>query len=176
MQLFGNQIRFGVQVGPSKPFPELLETWLKLEELGFDIAYSTDHFVSYSPANGVSPVLEGPTVLSALAARTSTIRCGTMVAGNTFRNPAVLAKIAVTLDHVSGGRFELGMGSGHIQFEHEQYRIPYYTRGTRLRMLGEAVRVIRSLLTEKETTFDGRYYQLAGRFASRSPFSNLCPF
>jgi alkanesulfonate monooxygenase SsuD/methylene tetrahydromethanopterin reductase-like flavin-dependent oxidoreductase (luciferase family) len=68
------------------------------------------------------------------------------------------------------------MGSGHIQFEHEQYRIPYYTRGTRLRMLGEAVRVIRSLLTEKETTFDGRYYQLAGRFASRSPFSNLCPF
>jgi alkanesulfonate monooxygenase SsuD/methylene tetrahydromethanopterin reductase-like flavin-dependent oxidoreductase (luciferase family) len=175
MQVFGNTIRFGVQVGPSRPFPELLETWLRLEQLGFDIAYITDHFVSYSPATGVAPVLEGPTALSALAAKTTTMRCGTMVAGNTFRNPAILAKVAVTLDHVSGGRFELGMGSGHIQFEHEQYNIPYYTRGRRLRMLGEAAKIVRSLLTEERTSFNGRYYELSEAFCEPKPLQDPLP-
>lgn len=175
MQLFGNVIRFGVQVGPSRPFPELLETWLTLEELGFDIAYITDHFVSYSEATGAIPVFEGPTVLSALATNTTRMRCGTMVAGNTFRNPAILAKVAVTLDHVSGGRFELGMGSGHIQFEHEQYNIPYHTRGRRLRMLGEAAKIVRSLLTQELTSHQGRYYELDDAFCEPKPLQDPLP-
>jgi alkanesulfonate monooxygenase SsuD/methylene tetrahydromethanopterin reductase-like flavin-dependent oxidoreductase (luciferase family) len=81
-----------------------------------------------------------------------------MVAGNTYRNPGILAKIACTIDHISGGRMELGMGSGHTETEHRMYDIPYYTRGKRLRMFAEAAKIVRSLLRDDTTTFDGEYY------------------
>jgi len=176
MQLFGNSVRFGVQLTTQRlSYAQYRENWLACERLGFDIAYATDHLVFVSPETGPAPVFEGPTLLSAMAAQTTRMRCGTMVAGNTFRNPAILAKIAVTLDHVSGGRFELGMGSGHTQLEHEQYRIPFYTQGRRLRMLREAVQVVRSLLSNAETTFKGVYYDFEGAVCEPKPLQQPLP-
>ena len=176
MQLFGNRVRFGVQATPTRmSYSEYLNNWLTCERLGYDIAYVTDHFSFYSPETGPASVFESTTLLSALAAQTSRMRCGIMVAGNTFRNPGILAKIAVTLDHVSNGRMELGMGSGHTQFEHEQYNIPFYTQGQRIRMLGESAKIVRSLLTDERTSFEGRYYTIKDAFCEPKPLQRPLP-
>ncbi len=176
MQLFGNTVRFGVQATPTRlSYSEYLSNWLMCEDLGYDIAYVTDHFSSYSPETGPASVLESTTLLSAMAAQTSRMRCGIMVAGNTFRNPGILAKIVVTLDHVSNGRMELGMGSGHTQFEHEQYNIPFYTQGRRIRMLGESAKIVRSLLTDERTSFEGRYYTIKDAFCAPKPVQQPLP-
>ena len=159
MQVFGNSVRFNVQASARGwSFAQFRDNWLRLEALGFDVGYSTDHFVPENPAGLGANVWEGPTTLSAMAALTSRMRCGLMVAGNTYRNPGILAKIACTLDHVSDGRMELGMGSGHTETEHRMYDIPYYTRGKRLRMFKESAQIIRSLFSNESTTFDGEYY------------------
>jgi alkanesulfonate monooxygenase SsuD/methylene tetrahydromethanopterin reductase-like flavin-dependent oxidoreductase (luciferase family) len=176
MQLFANQIRFGVQATPTRmSYAEYLANWLTCERLGYDIAYVTDHFGIYSPETGPGSVFESTTLVSAMAAQTSRMRCGIMVAGNTFRNPGILAKIAVTLDHVSNGRFELGMGSGHTQFEHEQYNIPFYTQGRRIRMLGESAKIVRSLLTNERTSFAGTYYSIQDALCEPKPVQRRLP-
>ena len=176
MQLFGNTIRFNVQATTGRvSFADYLANWQLCERLGYDVSYATDHFVMYSAETGPAPVLEGPTVLSAMAAHTSTMRCGLMVAGNTYRNPGVLAKIAVTLDHVSNGRLELGMGSGHTQIEHEQYGIPYLDQPTRLHMLSESVQIVKSLLANERTTFQSEFYSFTDALCEPKPVQNPLP-
>ena len=176
MQLFGNKVRFAVQATTTRTtYTEYLSNWLTCERLGYDVAYVTDHFSSYSPETGPASVFEATTLLSAVAAQTSRMRCGIMVAGNTFRNPGILAKIAVTLDHVSNGRLELGMGSGHTQFEHDQYNIPFYTQGRRIRMLGESVKIVRSLLSNERTSFEGDYYAIRDAFCEPKPVQRPLP-
>jgi len=176
MQVFGNTIRFGVQASTTRwTFSEYLENWKKCERLGYDVAYATDHFVSYSPERGPTSVLESTTLLAAMASNTSRMRCGIMVAGNTFRNPGILAKTAVTLDNISGGRLELGMGSGHTPIEHEQYNIPFFTQGRRIRMLGEAVQIVRSLLDNEHTTFHGKYYTMVDALCEPKPIQQPLP-
>jgi alkanesulfonate monooxygenase SsuD/methylene tetrahydromethanopterin reductase-like flavin-dependent oxidoreductase (luciferase family) len=175
MQVFGNTIRFNVQASTRCTYTELRDNWLSFERLGYDAAYVTDHFVSESPESAFNPVWEGPTVLSALAAQSSRIRCGLMVAGNTYRNPGILAKIATTIDHVSGGRMELGMGSGHTRLEHEQYDIPYYTQGRRLRMLAESAKIVRSLLHNERTSFEGKFYNFKNALCEPKPLQQPFP-
>ena len=176
MQVFGKTIRFNVQASTTRwTYAQFLENWLAFERLGFDVAYVTDHFVSENPEYWSSPVWEGPTVLSALAAQTTGMRCGVMVAGNTYRNPGILAKIATTIDHVSNGRMELGMGSGHTKIEHDQYDIPYYTQGTRLRRFAESIKVVRSLLSNERTDFEGAYYNIKGAVCEPKPVQQPFP-
>jgi len=176
MQVFGDAIRFNVQATTSGwSYQEYRDNWLWFEELGLDVAYAVDHFVSESAAFGARPVWEGPTIITAMATLTSRIRCGLMVAGNTYRNPGILAKIAVTLDHVSGGRMELGMGSGHTELEHRMYDIPYYTQGKRLRMFAESAKIVRSLLDNERTTFDGEYYQFKDALCEPKPLQRPFP-
>jgi alkanesulfonate monooxygenase SsuD/methylene tetrahydromethanopterin reductase-like flavin-dependent oxidoreductase (luciferase family) len=176
MQVFGSRVRFAVQATPTRTsYDDYLKNWLTCERLGYDVAYVTDHFSSYSPETGPASVFESTTLVSAMAAQTSRMRCGIMVAGNTFRNPAILAKIAVTLDHVSNGRMELGMGSGHTQFEHEQYNIPFYTQGQRIRMLGESAKIVRSLLKNESTSFLGKYYSFSNAFCEPKPVQQPLP-
>ncbi len=176
MQIFGNTIRFNVQATTTRwTYPEFRDNWLLFERLGYDVAYVTDHFVSENPQAGLSPVWEGPTMLSALAAQTTRIRCGVMVAGNTYRNPGILAKIATTIDHVSNGRMELGMGSGHTQIEHDQYGIPYYTSGRRLRAFAESAKIVRSLLHNERTDFDGQYYKITNAACEPKPVQQPFP-
>lgn len=178
MQLFGNRVRLAVYAPPhGMSFKEYANLWRTAEALGYDASYLTDHLVTGVGNEGgvTTSIFEGPTLLAAMAAMTTTMRCGINVMANTFRNPGIVAKIAVTLDHVSNGRLELGLGAAHYQIEHEQYDIPFYTTGRRLRMLGEAVTIIRSLFEEKRTDFDGRYYTIRAAISEPKPVQERLP-
>ena len=100
-------------------------------------------------------------MLAALAAQTSRLRLGLMVAGNTYRHPAVHAHMAATVDIISNGRLDFGVGAGWNEYEHESMGIPLYAPGERIRRLGEACEITKRLFTQHLTDFDGRYYQLA---------------
>jgi F420-dependent oxidoreductase-like protein len=168
-------IRVGIHSGPQHTDLAGYERlWALAEELGLDWASVFDHFLPIF-ASPEGPCFEGPTLLAALAARTSRIRCGILVCGNTYRHPAVLANIATTIDHVSNGRLELGLGAGWFQLEHEQYGIPFPPIGERLRRLREAARIVRSLWTEEETTFEGRYYTLRAARCEPKPVQRPHP-
>ena len=95
------------------------------------------------------------TLLAAMAAHTTRLRCGMIVVGVTYRHPAVLANMAATIDHISGGRLEFGLGAAWYELEHDQYGIPFPRIGERMDMLDEACRICRSLWTEQTTTFEG---------------------
>jgi F420-dependent oxidoreductase-like protein len=154
------KIRFGIQTPPEVADPEdLIKLWQEAESWGYDTAWTFDHFIPIS-GDTKGPCLDGWMLLGALAEKTSKIRIGCLVTGNTYRNPAILAKMATTVDLLSHGRLELGIGAGWFEFEHTAYDIPFYTPKERTRRLDEAIRIIRSLWTEKETTFTGKYYQI----------------
>ncbi len=138
---------------------QLRDLWSHVEDTGWDSAFVTDHFMPNVP-NPVGETLECWTALSGLALTTRRMRIGTLVTGNTYRHPAVLAKMATTVDIMSGGRLICGLGGAWQRNEHEVYGIPFYTVGERLNRLEEACHVLRSLWTEERSTFQGKYYQL----------------
>jgi F420-dependent oxidoreductase-like protein len=121
-----------------------------------------DHFVTGmgTAFDSAGPCMEGWTALAALALATSRVRLGILVTGNTYRHPAVLAKMATTVDHISGGRLEFGLGAAWHTYEHGAFAIPFYTTKERLERLDEAVQVIKLLWTQPRPKFQGRYYQL----------------
>ncbi|MGH7965786.1 MAG: LLM class F420-dependent oxidoreductase [Candidatus Binatia bacterium] len=153
-------IRFGIQtVQQHGSWQELLSLWRELDTLGFDSAWVFDHFIPiFSDPTG--PCLEGWTALSALAMATQKMRVGVMVTGNTYRHPAVLAKMATTVDIISNGRLILGMGAGWFEREHNAYGITFPRVGERLARLNEAIPIIKMLWTEERVNFNGRYYQI----------------
>jgi F420-dependent oxidoreductase-like protein len=124
------------------------------------VACVTDHFMPNTKERE-GAMLEGWSTLAALAALVPRIQIGTIVLGNTYRHPAVVAKMAAQVDIISGGRLLLGRGAGWQQNEHEAYGIPFYTMRERLERLDEACEVIRSLWTQRRSDFKGRYYQLS---------------
>jgi F420-dependent oxidoreductase-like protein len=136
------------------------ELWHHVEATGWDAACVTDHFMPNNPKREGS-TLEAWSTLSALAALVPRMRVGTIVLGNTYRHPAVVAKMAAQVDIISGGRLILGMGSGWQENEHEAYGIPLYTMRERLERLDEACHVMKSLWTQPRSTFKGRFYQLS---------------
>jgi alkanesulfonate monooxygenase SsuD/methylene tetrahydromethanopterin reductase-like flavin-dependent oxidoreductase (luciferase family) len=152
-------LRFGVVVPQSTSWDKALARWRWVEELGFDCAAVTDHFM---PTSGDLEgwFHEGCTLLTALAVHSHRLRVALLVAGNTYRNPALLAKHVVTLDHITGGRVELGIGAAWNENDHLRYGWPLPPAGERVAMLDEALTVIRSLLSEQRTIFDGVHYQL----------------
>jgi F420-dependent oxidoreductase-like protein len=131
------------------------------ENAGFDSVFVMDHFYQL-PNIGPSsdPMLEGYTVLGGIAARTSTVRLATLVTGNTYRNPAMLAKIVTTLDIVSAGRAICGVGAAWNEEEHRAYGFEYPPVGERISRLEEALQILRGMLREERTTFDGRFYHV----------------
>ncbi|GAC1403522.1 MAG: LLM class F420-dependent oxidoreductase [Chloroflexota bacterium] len=132
-----------------------------VESLGFDGAWVFDHF---KPIGGDpdGPCLEGWTLLAALAASTSRIRLGTLVTGMTYRHPSILAAEAVTVDHVSGGRLEIGLGAGWFEGEHRELGITFPRTRERTERLEEGIEVIRTMMTGDGATYNGRYYHLEG--------------
>ena len=136
------------------------DLWQHLDATGWDVACVTDHFMPNNPQREGS-TLEAWSTLSALAALIPRMRVGTIVLGNTYRHPAVVAKMAAQVDIISNGRLLLGMGSGWQENEHEAYGIPYYTMRERLERLDEACHVMKSLWTERRSTYKGRFYELS---------------
>jgi F420-dependent oxidoreductase-like protein len=154
-------MRFGLFTSMgAQTWSGVLELWQHVEKTGWDIACVTDHFMP-NTREREGAMLESWTTLSALAALVPRMRVGTIVLGNTYRHPAVVAKMAAQVDIVSGGRLLLGLGAGWQQNEHEAYGLPFHTMRERLERLDEACQVIKSLWTERRSTFKGRYYQLS---------------
>jgi F420-dependent oxidoreductase-like protein len=160
VQIHGDAVRFGIHSGQQyTSFDDYLALWTRAEELGYDWVSDFDHFLPIQ-ADPTGPCFEGPTLLAAMAVSTSRVRCGILVTGVTYRHPAVLANIAATIDHISGGRLEFGIGAAWYELEHGQYGIPYPPIGVRMDMLDEACRILRSLWTKEATTFDGEHFRL----------------
>ncbi len=142
-------------------YAEILRVWEEADTVpSLEHAWLFDHFAPIGgyPLDG--PCLEGWTLLAALAARTERLRVGLMVTGNTYRNPAILAQIGATADIISQGRLDFGIGAAWNEIEHTMYDVPFYTPAERIRRMGEACVVIKSLWTNETTNFDGRYYHL----------------
>jgi F420-dependent oxidoreductase-like protein len=155
------RLRFGIKTMPQHTtYEAMLAVWQEADATPvFEHAWLFDHF---APINSdvEGPCLEGWTLLAAYAAQTSRIRVGLMVTGNTYRHPAVLAHQAATVDIISNGRLDLGIGAGWNEYEHQSMGIPLYAPGERIRRFGEACEIIKRLFTQHLTDFDGRYYQL----------------
>jgi len=154
-------LSLGVHVGQQNlPMDDLRALWRKLDGAGVDWISAWDHFYEAPPKGGTQPHFEALATLGALAAETRHARIGCLVFYVGYRNPALLAKAATTLDHISGGRFELGLGAGWHVWEASAYGYAFPDIGTRLDMLEEAARIIRRMLTEERTTFSGKHFQV----------------
>ena len=151
-------LKFGICTDQTEPYPVMADRWRYFEELGFDSVWDCDHFIR--PSNPSSPYFEGWTLLAALAAETRRIRVGVLVASNTFRHPALVAQQAITIDHISEGRLELGLGAGWFVEEHRRFGLPFEDPPVRVERFREAIEVIDSLVRGRSTTYEGNYYRL----------------
>ncbi len=144
---------------PVEQYEAMTRFGLEAEKLGFDSIWLYDHFHTV-PTPQLESTFECWTSTAALARDTSTIRIGQMVGCNNYRNPALLAKIASTVDVLSHGRLDFGLGAGWYQEEFEAYGYPFPDGPERLRMLDEGLQIIRAMWTEPYATFEGRYYRV----------------
>ena len=149
---------FGLVRNQNLGWPTLLDHFRVFERLGFDSAWACDHF--QRPSIPDAPYFEGWTLLAGLATQTERIRLGLLVTSNTFRHPPLLAKQAMTVDHKSGGRLELGLGTGWYEPEHARFGLPFPEPAELVGRFREAVEVVDLLLRQDTTTYEGTYYQV----------------
>jgi F420-dependent oxidoreductase-like protein len=171
-------VRFSLWPSSSQPYAEFVEVARHAESTGWDGLFVADHFMGsgttpVQPAD--QPMLEAGSLAAALAAAVPRVTIGTLVYGNTYRHPAVLANMAATVDHVSGGRFRLGIGAGWQENEHEQYGIELPPVRERIDRFEEALQVIRGLLRQPTTTFAGTHYQLTDALCEPKPVQAELP-
>jgi F420-dependent oxidoreductase-like protein len=168
--------RYAIKTPPHHAtWAEFLDVWRAADEIdAFESAWNWDHFYPLAePYDG--PNLEGWTMLGALAQATSRIRIGAMVNGMHHRHPAVTANMAATLDHISGGRFELGMGAGWNTMESDAYGIPLGTLKERSDRFEEGMEVIVSLLAQPTTDFSGAWFELTDARCEPKPVQDRIP-
>jgi F420-dependent oxidoreductase-like protein len=167
-------LRFGLKLSQAATIDTLTAVWRIADDSGFDHCWDMDHFASLGGDDSLD-IFEAWTLLAGMAARTTRTRIGCSVTGNTYRHPAVLAKAAVTVDHLSGGRLEFGIGAGWAENEHTMLGLPFGTARDRADWLEEALPIIRSLWTEARTTFAGEHYQLIDAVAEPKPVQTPHP-
>jgi F420-dependent oxidoreductase-like protein len=170
------RLSFGIKTAPQHTtYDAMLAVWQAADAIpAFEHAWLFDHFNPiHSDVTG--PCLEGWTLLAAYAAQTTRLRVGLMVTGNTYRHPAVLAHMAATVDVISGGRLDLGIGAGWNEYEHASMGLPLYRPGERIRRLGEACELIKLLFTRPVADYDGRYYQLRAARCEPKPVQRPYP-
>jgi alkanesulfonate monooxygenase SsuD/methylene tetrahydromethanopterin reductase-like flavin-dependent oxidoreductase (luciferase family) len=151
-------MRFGIVRNQNLPWETMVRHWQVFEELGFDSIWHADHF--QRPSRPDDPFLEGWTLLAALALKTRAPRIGILVSSNTFRHPALLAKQAVTVDHIAEGRLEFGLGTGWFKPEHERFGVDFPETPELVGRFAEAVALIDTLFRQDMTTWRGTYYQV----------------
>jgi F420-dependent oxidoreductase-like protein len=170
-----SDLRIGLKLAPQfTTVDELRAVWRIADEAGFHHCWNFDHFASIR-TDTTGGVLEGWTLLGAMAEATSRVRIGCMVTGNTYRHPGVLAKMAVTVDRLAAGRLEFGIGAAWAENEHAMLGLEFGTAGRRIARLEEACRVIKLLWTEERASFDGRYYRLTDAIANPKPLQQPHP-
>lgn len=166
-------IRLGLQIpnfsygtGVAELFPTVIAQAREAEQAGFDSVFVMDHFYQL-PGLGTpdQPMLEAYTALGALATATERIQLGTLVTGNTYRNPTLLAKAITTLDVISQGRAILGLGTGWYELEHDSLGYEFGTFTDRFNKLGEALEIILPMLSGERPTVDGKYYRVTDAMA-----------
>ena len=157
-----HRLHVGIGVDQNLPWATMVERWRLVEALGFDSLWDFDHL--HQPSRPDGPYLEAWTTLAAAAMVTTRVRLGVLVSSNTFRHPAVLARQAITLDVMSGGRLDVGLGAGWFVPEHEAFGIDFQPPGERVSRFREAVEVIDRLLRLPQASYQGRYYRPEGRF------------
>ena len=164
-------VAYGIKTPPQHgPWADFLDVWRAADDIEvFESAWTMDHFYP------LSPPLESWAVLAAMAQATKRLRLGCMVNGMHYRHPAVTANAAVTVDHISGGRFNLGLGAGWFEPESKAYGIPLGTMKERFDRFDEGLEVITSLLTKEFTDFDGRYFQLTNARCEPKPVQARIP-
>jgi F420-dependent oxidoreductase-like protein len=167
-------MRFSYWPTATQPWDEILDASRHVERTGWDGVWFADHFMPFGDDTS-GPMHECWTVLAALAAAVPRVRLGSIVSGNTYRNPAVLAKQAVTVDHISRGRAVLGLGAGWQENEHVAYGIDFPGVTGRLDRLDEACAVITGLLRRDRTTFTGEHYRLVDAPLSPKPVQAHLP-
>ncbi len=175
--MLSDSFRFGIATAPMQvDYDDLLRVWREADTTpGIEHAWLFDHLLPIA-GDPQGPIYEGWTLLSALAAQTQRLRLGLLVTSNRFRPPAMLAKIAATVDVVSGGRLDFGIGAGSrpghplARREYRAHGLPFHDQAHAVASLAEACTAIRRLWTETEPfDFDGTYVQLTGAFCNPKP-------
>ena len=170
-------MRFSLWGAVDRPFAEVLAGALEAERRGWHAVYFADHFMpngaDATPLRG--NVYEAMVTLSALAARTTSIRLGTLVASATYRHPAVAAKMFSTLDELSGGRVIVGLGAGWQENEHASYGIRLGSINERVSRFEEYVEIVASMLASESTTFQGEFYEVTGAPCDPRPVQSPPP-
>ncbi len=158
--------RFGLQQSNWESYEQLTEYARKAEDLGYSSISAADHFDDqWAPLIGST----------AIATATTSLRVGTLVLANDYRHPVVLAKEIATLDRISAGRVELGIGAGWMATDYESSGIPYDSAGTRVTRLGEAVKVLKGLFGDKPVTMAGSHYRIEGQRGTPAPIQKPHP-
>ena len=174
MAFVKHPLRFGVKLsGQDTTIEALRAVWRIADEAGFDHVWDFDHLAAIGDGGPDRPIFEGWTLQAAMAQATKRVRIGCLVTGNTYRHPVLLAKEAVTVDHLSGGRLEFGIGAAWAEIEHSMYGIEGLDH--RVGRLSESLKIIKSLWTEERTNFEGRYYHLNDAIANPKPVQKPHP-
>lgn len=169
-----HDLRFQVLVLPVVSWQEHVRRYRQVEELGFDVVATADHLVDWTGPS--KPMFEAWTSLAALASNTSTIRLTTAVTQIPLRHPAVLAHMAVTLDHASNGRLEVGIGTGlRVDPGTEMAGLENWDNAERVERIGEYAEVLHLVMSQEVTSFEGKYYTINGMVTSPGPLQNPRP-
>ena len=168
-------MKIGIDVSQHQlEWPELRRRVMWADDAGFESAWVFDHFTAlYADPKG--PCLEAWTLLSALGEATTRIRLGALVTGVTYRHPSLLAAEVVTVDHVSGGRLNVGLGAAWHGDEHDRLGFDFPPTGERIERLDETVQIVKALLSGDDVDFDGRHYQLRKAFYRPRPVQRPWP-
>jgi F420-dependent oxidoreductase-like protein len=166
-------MRFSLWPSLNRPWTETADAVRHADATGWDGIWVADHFMPHTEGPADGPTFECWTAMAGIAAITERVRIGSLVSGNTYRYPAVLAKEAVTVDHISNGRAILGLGAGWQENEHVAYGIPFGTFGERFDKLEEACQIILGMLREHRTTVKGKHYTVTDAPADPKPLGPL---
>lgn len=173
MSTVRNPFRIGLKLASDAPIESFRHIWRIADDAGFDHCWAFDHLVATGAGDKDVSVFEGWSLLAAMAEATTRVRLGLLVSGMTYRNPALLAKLAVTIDHLSGGRLEFGVGAGYSSVEHQMYGIGETDQ--LVSRFSDGLHVLKMLWTQDRSNFDGHFYRLENAVGNPKPIQDPHP-